>query len=209
MAEVADHLSPHQLVELVGAGGRLRAAQLLGSHVHGQHRLAAVVALLGAVGLHLAARGAGLAALAAAHEVAQQVALGADVARAEAGVALVERLRAAPGVEVDDGRHRHSDPLLPGPLGADGPMAGGVAGQAGRLWELDPPVVVQRPGVGRLAQQAVKRRGRPALVAPGRGDLRLDEADGDRAHRQALADVPLEDLAHDRRLLLADHQAGR
>gem|GEM_PF-3409020 len=206
---MAHDLGPDEFVELVGPGRGLGAAQLLLAQVHGQHGLAAVVAVLAPVGVGLAARRSCLAALSAADQIAQQVALGADVAGTEAGVELVARLGTGPNGGVDDRGHSHADPLFLGLGGLEGTVTGGMAWDPGAVGELGTAVVVEGAGVSLLAQHPVKGRCLPHRVPSRARDASLDETDGDLAHRDGVVHVPVEDQAHNFGFSFVDHQARR
>src|SRR5260221_4957297 len=83
-------------------------------------------------------------------------------------------------------------------------MLGGVPGKPGGIGAGDPAVVVEGAGVGLLAQERVDGRGVPDRLALGARDSRLDEPDGDLPDGQPVVRVPVEGLADDGGLLLAD-----
>ena len=65
------------------------------------------------------------------------------------------------------------------------------------------------PRVGRVAQHLVDRGGRPERSARGRRHPPCDQPLGDAVQGQAVFDVPGEDLAHHRCLMVRDPQPGR
>ena len=90
--QVPNHLAPDQAIEFVCTTGWLGAAQPLRSKVKREWVPACVVAVDTSVMMILGGGSSSLAALSAAHQIAEEISLGADVTRAESCVHLVERL---------------------------------------------------------------------------------------------------------------------
>src|SRR4051812_37653261 len=125
------------------------------------------------------------------------------------------RLRAScswarPKLGIDDGGHRHRDPLLPRPEGLAAPIARAEILEAGLAARLDPirraPAIVPALAlVARVRQDPDHGALRPAAPAALAGrHPALDQAPLDRVGTQLLLDQPAVQLAHHRRFALLD-----
>ncbi|HLB76448.1 MAG TPA: hypothetical protein VJO72_05390 [Candidatus Dormibacteraeota bacterium] len=114
MLQMANDLCPNKLVEFICAAGWLSAAEMFRSQVQRQ-RMAACIVVIDTLAMNGCGSSSGLATFTAVDEVAQQVTVGADVAGAETSVDVMERLGASPGIDVNDGRDRNTNPFVARP----------------------------------------------------------------------------------------------
>src|SRR3954471_12135849 len=116
----------------------------------------------------------------------------------------------APKLGIDDGGHRHRDPLLHRPEGLAAPIARAEILEAGLAARLDPirraPAIVPALAlVARVRQDPDHGALRPAApAAPAGRHPALDQAPLDRVGTQLLLDQPAVQLAHHRRFALLD-----
>src|SRR3954452_12177210 len=124
-------------------------------------------------------------------------------------------LRQAPGVWIDDRRHRDGNPLFRRSQRMAGALAQPWARRAHRQAGMDPvhrtvPVVPGFALVGRAGEDTDDCTLRPAAPAPlARRDAALDQPLLDRIGAQLLLDQPTIHLAHHRRLTLLDNKLLR